>query len=178
MNGASPELALIAGAVLLASLLGERHALTRGLRPYFDAGIRLVPPLVPLLAAPTGSGKTESVCWEVDPALPGRVRFWVEPRSRSSLGGLHGLVLFRAEAGRVVPEVRWSPPWTPLLAAIWLATVGSTRGEAVVSGVLAAGLVAVLMFAYRSAALRAAAELRWAWAAQGGDGPAEPTAGD
>ena len=162
------NLALVVAASLVGGLFLERSLLTRWRHnAYFTLGFPLIPALVPIPDPPTGAGATASVQWEVvDKEL---VRFWSKPGDRSSPMGLHGAIhLTRAGRG-VQLDVRWSPPLTPLAAATWLAALGSARGEAALMLPLAAAMIIGMILLYRSAAIRAAAELRWAWVR--GEGP-------
>ncbi len=59
--------------------------------------------------------------------------------------------------------VCWAPPWSPLLAALWLAGIGAVRGEAWLTVPIAAVMVLGVVLLYRQVALRVAAELRWGW---------------
>ncbi|MEZ4239312.1 MAG: hypothetical protein R3F59_24790 [Myxococcota bacterium] len=67
-------------------------------------------------------------------------------------------------------DVRWAPPWTPVLAACWLAGLGVVRGEASLTVPIAVGIVVALLAVYGERAHRVAAELRWSFVA----GDAEP----
>lgn len=154
-------MALLAAVLFLGGLMVERVLLS--LRPgwYFEVGLIMSPPLVPLPRLPEGGGSTATVSWEAQDDV---ARFWSEPGARRAPMGLHGSVRFlRTTRGDWQPEVRWAPPWSPVLAALWLAGLGAVRGEAWLTVPIALAMVAGVFFLYRSSALRAAAELRWHW---------------
>ncbi len=162
------ELASLAALLFLGGLLLERVFLkTRWPAAYFSAGFALFPEIVPIGKAPHAeSGQTATVRWERRDDL---VLFWSEPGSREAPMGLHGAIrLWRGPRG-VHLLVRWSPPWSPLLAAAWLGGLGIVRREWW-SVPVAAALVFGVLYMYRIYAVRAAAELRYAFAS--GD-PAE-----
>ena len=163
MEGGSLGLALFAAVAFLGGLLVERLLL--GVRPalYFDVGVPLLPRLVPIPEAPEGEGQTATVCWEVVGDL---VRFWAPPGKRTAPMGLHGVVQLSRQGSQVVLDVRWAPPWSPLLAAAWFGGLGLSRGEGSLTLPLAAVMIVGILALYRRAALRAAAELRWHWVAR------------
>lgn len=150
---------LVAAAVLGGGLLVERLLLAARFTPYFTAGFPLLPELVPIPAVPKREeGTTASVRWVRDGAI---VRF--SAHGRGGPMGLHGAVLLRpVRRGGVAMDVRWAPPWTPLLAATWLGGLATARGEPYMLPV-AVGLGFVVLHVYRTAAVKAAAELRWAF---------------
>ena len=163
--------AIGAALVLLGGLLAERWALRARWAPYFRVGFPLSPPPVPIPDMPPETGHTSSVAWERPDAE--EALFWADPHQRSAPTGLRGVVfLVPMQAGRLHLDVRWAPPWTPLVAAGWLMGLGFARQEwvAVPAGAM---LVLVLLAIYRHAALRAAAELRWSWVS-GRGGEDEP----
>jgi hypothetical protein len=154
-----PILALWAVAALVGGLLAERALLHFRPEWYFTAAFPLEPELLPLPRVPEAeAGKTASVHWERRTDL---VLYWSEPGTGAPMG-LHGAV-------RLVPTPRgvrmiayWSPPWSPLLAATWLGGLGAARQEVIVLPIACLMILGTL-FVYRMFAVRAAAELRWAW---------------
>ncbi|MEQ1507767.1 MAG: hypothetical protein ABMB14_36400, partial [Myxococcota bacterium] len=60
-------------------------------------------------------------------------------------------------------DVRWSPPWTPMLALLWFAVLGIARGEGLLTVSIAVGMALAVWWLYAERAQRAAAELRWAF---------------
>jgi len=154
-----------AGAALLfvASMVVESVLLRWRINAYFQAGFPLFLTMVPIPNAPEGSGSTATVRWEVTGDL---VRWWADPAMRSAPSGLHGSVQLAAGQGGVHLFVRWAPPWTPLLAAAWLIGLGMVRGEAMVTLPIGLVMIAGVLFLYRQAAVRAVAEMRWAWVQQ------------
>jgi hypothetical protein len=155
------NLALVAAVLFLGGLLLERAFLSfRWPLAYFVAGFALFPELVPIPVAPKAeAGRTATVQWERRDDL---VLYWAVPGAKESPMGLHGAVrLWRGPRG-VHLIVRWSPPWSPLLAAAWLGGLGIARQDywAVPVAVM---LVIAVLYGYRMYAVRAAAELRWAF---------------
>ncbi|MBA2322126.1 MAG: hypothetical protein H0V89_13350 [Deltaproteobacteria bacterium] len=93
--------------------------------------------------------------------------WWTDPEGRGFPRGLHGIVWFGATGRTVALAVRWSPPWTPLLAMVWLAVVGALDGQGWLTGPLAAVLAVALFTGYQRQAARAAAVLRYGWVREG-----------
>jgi hypothetical protein len=153
-------LAVFAALAFLGGLLIERALLSWRPTWYFTAGFPLLPELVPIPSPPNAeSGRTASVHWD---RVGDLVRFWALPGERDAPMGLHGAIrLVRGPRG-VHLVVRWSPPWSPMLASAWLAGLGFVRHEYFAIPI-AAMLVLAVLFAYRTYAVRAAAELRWSW---------------
>jgi hypothetical protein len=160
----SMGLALGSALMLIGGMVVERFMLTRfRWTPYFTAGFPLFPELVPIPRAPQGTGETATVRWEVvsDGEL---IRFWADPDKRTAPSGLHGAIrLYGAGSAHIGLAVRWSPPWTLLIAAGWLVVVGIIRDEPQVTVPIAVVWVIGVMVIYRQGAMRAAAELRWAF---------------
>ena len=151
-------------AVALAFLVGlvvERALLRWRWTPYFRAGLVLSPPPLPIAVAPEGSGQTRMVHWEV--VNPGLVRFWAPPGGREAPMGLHGVVHLVPSPQGLDLDIRWSPPWSPVLACAWLAGLGITRGEGLIMVSVALVIVAVMAVVYRRFAFGAAAQMRWIW---------------
>lgn len=149
----------------LVGLLIELLLVRLRFRPYLAAGLPLARELVPIPKPPEGEGSTASVAWVADE--DGVVRWWANG-SREGLTGLHGVV--RCVRGRhgVSLLVRWSPPWSPLLAAVGLAGFGVARGLPQVTIPVGLAMVGGLFFVYHQGAVRAAAELRWSFVQGGG----------
>ncbi len=155
--------------VIALSGLAERGWLALRWQPYFAAGFPLRREPLALARIPhEATGEASGLRWE---KVPGHdaARWWADPQQRRFLSGLHGIVWFGPSKRSVELAVRWSPPWTPLLAMVWLAGVGAADGQAWLSGPLAAVLSMVLMILYQREASRAAAILRYAWAREGAD---------
>ena len=103
-------------------------------------------------------------CGELVVGAEDRIRFWADPDKRRAPSGLHGAIrLYRAGSGQVGLAVRWRPPWSLLLAAAWLVVLGVVRQEPQITVPIALAWVIGVLVIYRQAALRAAAELRWAF---------------
>jgi hypothetical protein len=75
------------------------------------------------------------------------------------------VVLLGSTARGVELDVRWAPPLTPILAAVWLAALGGWRGEASLTVPIALAIVIGVGVLYWDRARRVAAELRLAFAA-------------
>lgn len=168
MIGEEPSLtlAVVTALLLVGGLVLERLLLTRWrFDAYFELGVPLMPPLVPVPEAPRGEGRTATVRWEV---VGDRVRFWGVPGERAAPTGLHGVVRLRPAGGRVALDVRWSPPISYLLAAAWLVVLGALRDALALAVPIAALLLLGITVAYRAFAVRAARELRFAFVEQAG----------
>jgi hypothetical protein len=160
------ELAAIAAFLFAGGLILEHALLRWRFDGFFFLGFPLHPELVPIPSPPEGSGRTSSVHWEVNKSGDS-VRFWAIRREAPMC--LRGAVRLVRTRGAIRLAVTWSPPWSPLLAAAWLAAMGFRQDQGLlmvsVAGLMVLGILAI----YRSAALRAAAELRWAWVQGDGD---------
>ena len=172
MEPGSLALAVAAGIVFLGGMVLETRVLLR-LRWdwYFLPGFPLGARIVPIPRPPEGGGRTRSVRWEV--AAPHLVRFWADPSDRSAPSGLHGVVILAQGRQGVELGFRWAPPWTPILAATWLAVLGAARGEGHVTVPIAAAIVLGIGLLYAQQARRVAAELRWAFV-RGDEPPEDP----
>ena len=162
MESGSLALALAAGMVFVCGMVLETRVLLRFRRDwYFLPGLPLGARIVPIPRPPEGEGRTRSVRWEV--SAPHLVRFWADPAERVAPSGLHGVVILSQGRQGVELEFRWAPPWTPLLAAIWLAVLGTARGEAHFTLPIALVIALAIGSLYAERARRIAAELRWAF---------------
>lgn len=161
MDDGSIQLAMVAALLFLGGLVVERLVLTWQ-RPaaYFAVGLSLLDEPVPIPAAPEGEGQTATVAWR---AGADRVLFWAPVGARQAPMGLHGRVDLEPTTRGVHLRVRWAPPWSPLLAAMWLVGLGVARGEAYLTAPIGTIIVVGVLLLYRQVARRAAAELRWAW---------------
>ena len=77
--------------------------------------------------------------------------------------GLHGVVCLVPSARGLRLAVRWSPPWSPVLACLWVAGLGVARGDGLLMLPTALVILGVITYVYRSYALTAAAQMRWHW---------------
>jgi hypothetical protein len=162
VESGSLALALAAGLVFVGGMVLETRVLLRFRRDwYFLPGFPLGLRVVPIPRPPEGSGRTASVRWEV--SSPHVVRYWADPSERVTPSGLHGVVILAQGRQGVELEIRWAPPWTPFLAAIWLAVLGTARGEGHLTIPIAVAIVLAIAFLYAERARRIAAELRWAF---------------
>lgn len=112
---------------------------------------------LPLSALPEGAGRTATVTWDVQ----GDVAPFVA--HGGGLLGLHGVVRFVRDRRGVRLAVGWAPPWTLLPACAAVAILGADRGVPWLSVPLSLVLFAGGLLAYQQAAIRAAAEIRFAW---------------
>lgn len=160
MSEGSPFVAAAAALTLLGGLLSERALLRWRPRAYFRVGFPLGAQPVPVAAVPQAtSGRTAMVRWERD---GDELFFWAEPSERKGPMGLHGHVAFVRTTRNVQLDVTWAPPWTPLIAAVWLAGLGAARGEAALTAPISMVIVVGVLVLYRQSAVQAAAELRYA----------------
>lgn len=158
-------LAIALGFVV--GLVVERLLLRWRWDPYFRVGLVLMPEPLPIPRAPEGRGSTQTVEWEVVAA--DRVRFWAAPGSRQAPMGLHGTVQLVQTPRGLRLAVRWSPPWSPVLACVWVAGLGVARGDGLVLLPTALVILGVIAYVYRQYALTGAAQMRWQWVSQGED---------
>lgn len=162
MSEGTPLVAAMAALTLLGGLIGERATLRWRPRGYFRVGFPLGAEPVPIPAVPAAtSGKTPQVHWERD---GDELWFWAEPNERKAPMGLHGQVTLVRTTRNVRMDVIWAPPWTPMIAAVWLAGLGAARGEAALTAPISVVLVVGLLVLYRQAAVQIAAELRYSLA--------------
>ena len=127
------------------------------LRPWFGVGVPLDQELVPLPGLPEGAGHTSTVSWEIDETT---ARWWAH---RGGTWGLHGQVVFHPRSGRMQLHISWAPPWTAIVAIVWGSALGARHGIGPISSLGCTLMMLMLLAGYRQAALRAVAELRWAW---------------
>jgi hypothetical protein len=147
---------------IIAGMLSERLLVAVRARWYFALAIPLGEDLTPVSSIPDGGGRTQTVRYEISKNGTD-VLFWAEPKDRSAPMGLHGVVRLHRRGARVGLKIGWAPPWTPFAAFLWFALMGAARGQGPIAAAIAALLCVMLFVAYRSAALRAARELRWAF---------------
>lgn len=161
-------LALGVALAFLGGMVLETRVLLRWRRDwYFLPGFPVLPRLVPILKPPEGQGRTASVRWEV--SAPNVVRWWADPSERKAPRGLHGVVVLAQGRRGIELDVRWAPPWTPFLAALWLALLGVLRGEAQLTVPIALAVAFAVAVVYADRARRVAAELRWSFVNRGSD---------
>lgn len=162
MEAGQLSVALFAAVVFVAGLVIETRVLLQWRADwYFLPGFPLGLRLVPIPRAPEGSGRTASVRWEV--SAPNLVRFWADPSERAAPSGMHGVVVLAQGRQGIELDFRWAPPWTPLLAALWLAVLGIARGEGQTTVPIAVAIAVGIGVVYFERARRVAAELRWAF---------------
>lgn len=164
MSGAwSGDVALAVGAVVVFTVVLEALALRGRWRVYGAAVMPLGVELLAVTRPPPRAGRFGGVAWDTVSGADGAavVWFWADRRSGAVPRGLHGVVHLRADpAGRVRLDVRWAPPWTPVVALAALSVVGVRVGDGLAAVALAAALLGVLLWAYSLTARRAAALLR------------------
>lgn len=169
----SLELALAVAVLLVGGTLLELLWTRAGFGPYYRLALPLGAELVPLPSAPTlDEGCAGGVRFRR--AAPDRFVFWADPERREVPTLLHGVVRLVPAGGRCSLRVAWAPPWTPLLAALWLMGLGIARGEAQVTSPIATVMVFGLVVLYLRGARQAAAALRYGLAHGDAD---EPPAG-
>jgi hypothetical protein len=164
VDGGSVERLATAILILAVAALAERGWMWLRWTPYFAAGLPLFQDPLPLGRMPEGeAGIVGGLRWERLASGDG-ARWWADPDQRRFPRGLHGIVWFGKVGRSVALAVRWSPPWTPILAMAWLAFVGAVDGQGWLTGPLAAVLVFALVAAHHRHAERAGALLRYGWA--------------
>jgi hypothetical protein len=153
--------ALVAIGLLLGFLL-ESLLLERAATWYYAAGAPLRPellPHVPAKNAPT-EGRHAGIHWKR--IGPGMVAFWADRKERRIPTMLHGLAIERDMGAMISLDVRWSPPFTPLLAAVWLMLLGLVRGEGQITVPIGACMLVAITLLYQRGAQQAAEALRFA----------------
>jgi hypothetical protein len=146
-------------AVFVVGLILERALIRYRVAAYVGLGVPLGVEIAPIPDVPEGDGATRLVRW----ARRGDVvLFWADPGRSVAPMGLHGSVRFEGSGPRKRVDVRWAPPLAPLGAAAWVALVGWSRGEPIIIPFVIV-IVSLVFWAFRSFALKAAHELRWAW---------------
>jgi len=169
----SLRLTLLVLVVLVGGTLLEALWIRAVWLPYFRVALPLGAQLVPLPKPPTvEEGRTAGLGFRR--LQPTRYAFWSDRDARSSPTLLHGMVdLVPARQG-VALHVTWAPPWTPVVAALWLIVLGIVRGEAQLTVPIGTMMVAGMGILYLKGARSAARELRWALARDEDDpGPDE-----
>ena len=162
MEEGSLTLALASALVLIGGLVLEtRVLLAYRTDLYFLASLPMMRMLVPIPEVPKGQGRTPSVLWEVTSS--GMVRYWASPKERKAPSGLRGVVHFVPTTAGWALAVRWAPPWSPILAALWLAVLGIARDEAQLTVPIALMMVAAILFVYGQRAQAVAQELRFSF---------------
>ncbi|MBW2255494.1 MAG: hypothetical protein JRI25_12965 [Deltaproteobacteria bacterium] len=154
-----PLLATGLAAILVATTV-EWFLLWWRPRFYYRFAFPLGLEPLPIPSAPEGSGETATVAWTV---VDDEVLYWAMPGSGRGLPGLHGVVKLVPDRDRLRLVVRWAPPWSFVVLAACVGVGGATMGFAMVGGVSAALVLAAVVMVYNQAAIRAAAELRWAF---------------
>ncbi len=166
--------------VLGGSLAVERLAVALRARAWFSFTLPLHVELLPIAEPPAGDGgQAGGLTWQ---RMEDGVIVWWASRAGGIPAGLHGVAYLARSRGGVHVQVRWAPPMTPLVGAMWLAVLGAARREAELSGPLAALLVLAIMLVYQRAAVQASRVLRWALAeatssssGRDGEGRSEPS---
>jgi len=151
----SMRLVILTGGFLLLGFLLERLFVAVKWVPYFRCGVPVWGPVRSEVRPPAESGRNDWLHWQN--LESGEVIFWADTRTRRTPAGLHGVwKIVPTENGE---EVRacWAPPWTPVLAALWLVGLGAMRGDAVMTLTIAAGLIGTLGAVYGHMARRAIA---------------------
>lgn len=155
--------AVFAMGLLFGGLLLERALLWLRWGPYFWLTLPLGRGLAPVPRAPSGSGSTSTVDWMVAPG--GDVRWW--GTSSKAPMGLHGRVRVGGMFGSHSLEIRWAPPWTMWIAAVWLIGLGLVRGEGRLTVPIGAMMILGIGLVYWRAAAVAGRELRADWTGVG-----------
>ena len=152
---------ILACFVLIGGLVAERFLMTAGVRWYYRFGVVLPVELVPLPGVPEGTGRTRLVRWMS--MTDGAVRFWAPPGAGSAPMLLHGLVRLAPVAGGMAMVVRFCPPFSLMLAPIWLVGMGIYLGEPQLTIPIALLMISGVSVLYWQFARRAAVELRWSF---------------
>ncbi|MCB9685221.1 MAG: hypothetical protein H6738_06630 [Alphaproteobacteria bacterium] len=168
MGEGSLPVALLAALLLFGGLFLETRVLVRRrFDGWFLVGLPVPGRLVPIpRPPPMGMGRTPTVVWER--TTPNLVRWWGVSGERGVPMGLHGCVILAQARGGVELQVRWAPPWTLLLAPVWLASIGTLRGDGPIAIGLGALVAIAVLAVYGSAAARVAGELRWSFLSRDG----------
>ena len=155
-------LGIAALVILGGGFLIEKHGQGRLPWAYFRIAVPLGQQILPLTGLPEGKGSASGIGWEAVPEKQ-RSRYWTE-RGGYFPFGLHGWARFRRYGSKVQVEMFWAPPLTAVLAILWLVGVAIARGDNPMIGLLAAGLLGLVLMLHHQAAVRAARVLRQVWA--------------
>ena len=161
MTDGSAWLSLSAAVLLVGGLALETVFTHWRWTPWFRLGMPLGLEPLPI----DGRSKVDMVhesggiCWDMPDS--GLVRFWVKRGSRAAPMLLHGSIELTPSGSLMRLRVIWAPPLTYFLSAAWLAILGGLRGEGALTGVIAAVLLAGVLFVYQRSAVVAARAVRY-----------------
>ena len=161
LDEGSTGLALAVLAVLVGGTLLELLWVRARWAFYYRAALPLGAELVPLASVPTvAEGRTNALGFRrvADDAYV----FWADRDARHLPTLLHGMVQLVPLRSGCALKLTWAPPWTPVIAALWLIALGVVRGEAQVTVPIGSAMVLAMGVLYLRGARLAAAELRWA----------------
>ena len=154
-------LTLAVAAVLVGGTLLEALWVRGAWQAYFRLSLPLGAEPLPLATVPTRSeGETAGLGFRR--VSDGVYLYWADRRRRAAPTLLHGVVDLVPSRKGCQLKLRWAPPWTPLLAAIWLMGLGVARGEAQVTVPIGCAMVFGIVVLYLRGARQAATELRYA----------------
>lgn len=158
----SLSLTLAVAVVLVGGTLLELLWVRAGFGLYYRLALPLGAEPLPLARMPQQEeGRAGGVRFRR--VASDRYRFWADPDRRRAPTLLHGTVeLVRLGRGCAL-KVAWAPPWTPLLASLWLMVLGVMRHEAQVTSPIACAMIFGIVALYLRGARQAAAELRYAF---------------
>lgn len=157
----SLRLALGSAIAFVAAMLAERLMVQNGNHFYYSLALPMTAVAVPIERPPPPKGRTRGARWEE--LAPGVLRWWADPDRRELPSGLHGIVVLAQSRRGIELTFRWAPPFSPLLAASWLIFLGALRQELELTVPIALALTLGVLFLHHQSAVRAAAELRWAF---------------
>jgi len=158
----SLTLPLLVAFGLLAGFVLEALFLTRGAGWYYAMGLPLgrTPSPYEPPARPAPQGRHGGLRFRR--IGPGLVAFWADRRDRRLPSLLHGLAVERVVGDTTVLDVRWAPPFTPLVAAAWLIVLGLIRGEGQITLPIGLMMIGAIGLLYHRGAVQACRTLRFA----------------
>ena len=151
----SMRMVVLTGFFLVLGFLLERLCVALKWAPYFRVGVSVWGSVRRDVQPPSEAGRNQWLHWQT--LKSGEVIFWADARTRRTPAGLHGV--WKLVSTTHGEEVRacWAPPWTPVLAAIWLMGLGAMRGDVVMTATIAFALIGTLGAVYGHMAQRAIA---------------------
>ena len=150
------------GLGLLLGFLVETLLIQRASTWYYAAGLPLGRTPVPFPPADVHRQSGVHAGLRYRRVAPGVVAFWADRADRRLPAMLHGVAFERAMGPQVALDVRWAPPFTPLLGATWLIVLGLARGEAPLTVPIGLLLIAAVAVVYHRGAVQACRTLRFA----------------
>ncbi len=151
----SLTLPLLVGLGLLAGFALEALLLARGARWYYAVSLPIGRTPVPYEAPARPAERGAHGGLRFRRIGPGLIAFRADRRDRRLPSLLHGLAVERVVGAKTVLDVRWAPPFTPIVGASWLIVLGLIRGEGQITVPIGLMMIAALALLYHRGAVQA-----------------------